>query len=57
MGSIGLVVGYFLLLISLVVLAVVLSIRFVKAHERGAYALEEIARQLARSNWKSRSDE
>jgi len=53
MSSIGLVLGYFLLLISLVVLAVVLAIRFVKAHERGAHALEEIARQLARANWKS----
>jgi len=53
MGSIGLIVGYFLLPISLVILAVVLAIRFVKAHERGANALEEIARQLARANWKS----
>jgi len=53
MGSIGLAIGYLLLIISLVFLAAVLAIRFVKAHERGANALEEIARQLARANWKS----
>lgn len=38
--------GYVALLLLLAVLVVVLGIRFVRAHERGAAALEEIARRL-----------
>ncbi len=53
MVSLGLGVAYFLFLVLPVVLAVVLAIRLVKAHERGATALEEIARQMARANWRS----
>ena len=45
MGGIT-VVGYFVLVLSLLVLFVLLAIRFVRAHERGAAALEQIARKL-----------
>ena len=53
MSSIGFFLAYILLIVSLVTLAFILVVRFVKAHERGAAALEEIARQLARVNWKA----
>lgn len=39
-------VGYSIVMLSLLVLSVVLAIRFVRAHERGAAALEDIARKL-----------
>lgn len=39
-------VGYAVVVLSLIVLAVLLAIRFVRAHERGAAALEAIARTL-----------
>ena len=50
MDSAVLIICYFLLMLSVGVLFVVLAIRFVKSHERGALALEEIARQMARQN-------
>ena len=56
MDSAVLIICYFLLLISVGVLFVVLAIRFVKAHERGALALQEIARQMERANRGPRSE-
>jgi|APMI01.1.fsa_nt_gi hypothetical protein len=53
MSSIGFFLAYIFLIVSLVTLAFILAVRFVKAHERGAAALEETARQLARVNWKA----
>ena len=38
--------AYVALLLSLCIFFVFLAIRFVKAHERGASALEEIARKM-----------
>lgn len=40
------VLGYAVVVLSLVVFAVLLAVRFVRAHERGAAALEAIARAL-----------
>jgi hypothetical protein len=48
-GSI-LIVLYFALVIGLTIYVIVLATRFVKAHQRGAEALESIAQTLSNRN-------